>query len=78
MNRERSATFLGKDKSIINRQLTFANRGSNNRLSETGLNLLVLLLLLFQGLGGLQSLDLSLNGLASVPLGLLDELQGLR
>lgn len=31
-----------------------------------------------QGLGGLQSLDLSLNGLSSVPLGLLDELQNLR
>ncbi|XP_061920920.1 leucine-rich repeat and transmembrane domain-containing protein 2 isoform X1 [Entelurus aequoreus] len=31
-----------------------------------------------QGLGSLQSLDLSLNGLASVPLGLLDELQSLR
>lgn len=31
-----------------------------------------------QGLGGLQSLDLSLNGLSSVPLGLLDEMQTLR
>lgn len=31
-----------------------------------------------QGLGGLQSLDLSLNGLSSIPLGLLDELQSLR
>lgn len=31
-----------------------------------------------QGLGGLHSLDLSLNGLSSVPLGLLDELQNLR
>lgn len=35
-------------------------------------------LLFPQGLGGLQSLDLSLNGLSSVPLGLLDELQSLR
>uniref|UniRef100_A0A3B3BRH6 Leucine-rich repeats and transmembrane domains 2a n=1 Tax=Oryzias melastigma TaxID=30732 RepID=A0A3B3BRH6_ORYME len=31
-----------------------------------------------QGLGSLQSLDLSLNGLSTVPLGLLDELQKLR
>lgn len=31
-----------------------------------------------QGLGGLHSLDLSLNGLSSVPLGVLDELQSLR
>ena len=31
-----------------------------------------------QGLGGLQRLDLSLNGLSSIPLGLLDETQGLR
>lgn len=34
--------------------------------------------MLLQGLGGLQSLDLSLNGLSSVPLGVLDELQSLR
>lgn len=31
-----------------------------------------------QGLGSLQNLDLSLNGLSTVPLGLLDEVQGLR
>lgn len=36
------------------------------------------MLIFLQGLGGLQSLDLSLNGLSSVPLGLLDELQSLR
>lgn len=37
-----------------------------------------LLLMFLQGLSGLQSLDLSLNGLSTVPLGLLDELQSLR
>lgn len=37
-----------------------------------------LVLMFLQGLGGLQSLDLSLNGLSSIPLGLLDELQSLR
>lgn len=37
-----------------------------------------LLLMFLQGLSGLQSLDLSLNGLSTIPLGLLDELQSLR
>lgn len=47
-----------------------------NTLAVFGIADFVVMLL--QGLGGLQSLDLSLNGLSSVPLGVLDELQTLR
>ncbi|XP_056878984.1 leucine-rich repeat and transmembrane domain-containing protein 2 isoform X2 [Takifugu flavidus] len=50
---------------------------ANNHLASLGPSAFANLSSL-EGLGGLQSLDLSLNGLSSVPLGVLDELQSLR
>lgn len=35
-------------------------------------------MMFLQGLGAIQRLDMSLNGLSSIPLGLMDELQSLR